>query len=290
MFLQKQKDLSQNRYLLKTNCESEIATLLQFGQDYFGCLFPNSKIQVGGHLSAKRFTSRQIIRFKHKAIQEWTSKRLEESIHISQGEDYEENLEPFVLPVKIARLLLQTCLKIQALARDYSDIDYYFLHDVGTALSLKPSQVYGMIEQSNYEVRKEIFLTLRQQLTIEQKEICAYLLLKAIRADNKVHPAEIKYFEIVADLLDNNQARLENIEEDGNYLEQMLPITLSNDVAEFLFKYLVEIVMCDKDYDPEETHYIKEIAQSFGFDQMHQDSIIQPVTAALMVKADLFQK
>lgn len=290
MFQNNRVEVSQGRYLIKTRCENEITLLLKHGEEYFDALFPSAKVKVVGASDSRLYTSKEILEQKHNSLLKWTDSVLEVSIAVSNGGCFADDLPSIKLPESIAKLVLNACLEIQSHSRDYSDEDYYFLYQLGAAMSLKPSLVYGIIEQVNYNNRKKVFLDLKKQLTHDQKEICAYLMLKAIRADHKVHTAEIKYFEIVSSLLDNDQMRLESIDTDSEHLEEMLPICLPDEIAAFLFKYLIEIVMCDKKYDSEESQYINDIAKAFGLDQARRDNILQPIAAALMVKADLFQQ
>lgn len=291
MFLPSKEFQKQQRTLLLKDCENKIEKLLVFGLDYFNAFFPNSTISVINAGTQLKWPSLKVVQFKATRIKEYIGKLLKISDQIcDELTDYVLPTESVSMPHMIKMIGLETCIKMLTYGRDLTDIDYFFLSDVGKVLDLDKHEIYSIIEQVLYDERKKIFLELKDYLSENQKETCAMLLIKAIRADNKVHPAEIKYFEIISDLLDNDQARLEGLYDSFDGLESGLPMSLSREVSEFLFKYLVEIVMCDKHYDPEETLFIKEIAEAFDLDQQQQDAILQPVTAALMVKADLFQQ
>ncbi len=290
MFILTQSEIFQQQDLLKKSCEDEISQLLHIGKDYFSALFPHANIKVDNQNTPIRLSSETVLDYKANKILQWTGDILDTAIKISENQDaFEGTPDQIMLPEFISYRIIEALVRILNCGRDLTDVDYFFISDVSQAINVDSYEVYYIIEQIQYEARKETFNIIKYHMTEKQREICAMLLLKAIRADDKVHPAEIKYFEIVSQLLDNDQAKLEKIEEQYVDLEDNLPVYLTDHVSEFMFKYLVEIVMCDGHYDPEESHFIKEIGQAFDFDVARQDEFIQPIAAALMVKTDLFQ-
>ncbi len=283
------KEIIIYRHQIRISCESEVDSLLLFGKDLFSAMFPKAKIVVTSKSASTHWPTEKALGYKSKEIKQIIAAIFNEADKICEGEDHVLPQLTTPLPRKIGKLIIDSCLKIETYGRDLSDLDYYFLSDLGGALGFAPKEINGLIEQRLYKVRKRLFRDLKPLLSDLQREISAWLLVRAIRADNRVHPAEIKYFEIVTDLLDHDQIRLEQLESKSEELQRQLPMILIDNIAEFLFKYLVEIVMCDKEYDPVESKFIKEIAKAFEFDQTQQDMILQPIAAALMVKTDLFQ-
>ncbi len=277
------------RQQITLDCESKIDGLLTFGKDLFASLFPKAKIVVTSHDSATQWPTAKALDYRSGEIKRIVRLVFEEVVKVCKDEDHNLPQLAITIPRKMGALIIDSCLKIETFGRDLSDLDYYFLSDLGRELGFDPKEINGLIEQRLYKIRKNLFRELKPLLSDIQREISAWLLVRAIRADNRVHPAEIKYFEIVAELLDNDQVRLEQLESKAEELEGQLPMILIDNIAEFLFKYLVEIVMCDKNYDPVESEFIKEIAKAFEFNQTQQDKILQPIAAALMVKTDLFQ-
>lgn len=282
------REVETYRLEIRTECESKVSDLIDFGSAYFHTVFPQANVFVATDTSRENWQAKQILQFKSQQIKKLVSAIFDVVEKTCQDEDYDLSFLPEKLPKKIGEVILSGCLRMQVFGRDLTDLDYYLLNDLGKVFGLTTLEIYSKIEQTHYSVRKKLFKELKPQLSTLQKDICAWLMIRAIRADNRVHPAEIKYFEIVTELLDNNQAKLEMLDSRADELNNQLPMTLTDDVAEFLFKYLVEIVMCDKDYNSEESQFIKEIATAFNFDQTKQDLILQPVAAALMVKTDLF--
>lgn len=288
MFPFSSKESELKKIAQKNQCESEIARLLKLSTDCFQSFFPRATISFSKQGSKQKWLSKDVFRLKSSIINRWLSQTLDKAIRVSNGFDVEFEPEELNLPPELGRIILHSVLLILTCGRDLEDADYFFLSDLGLSLGLKPGLIFTMIEQVQYEARKEAFKEIKKHLSDRQREICAILLLKAIRADNRVHPAEIKYFEIVSELLNNDQARLVKIEDDFAHLNSEIPMALADEIAVFIFKYLVEIVMCDQEYDPEESAFIKEVAATFGIEKDRQESIIQPVAAALMVKTDLF--
>ncbi|MBU3914975.1 TerB family tellurite resistance protein [bacterium] len=290
MHILTQNEITQKQQQLKRRGIKEISEMLVFGVDFFSCLFPNSNIKIGNPGKSFKLPANTLLKHKTDQIKAWVSKVLEDGILINTNDEFNDSeLSPVFFPSAISTKIIETLLRILTCKGDLSDSDYFFISNVTSAMSLDSCKVYGIIEQVQYESRRDIFQFIKSQLDEEQCDTCAILLLKAIRADNEVHPAEIKYFEIITDLLGNSQARLERIERDFYDFEKYLPITLSDNISQFMFKYLVEIVMCDKQYNSEESQFIQEIGQIFGFDKTRQDEIIQPVASALMVKSEFFQ-
>jgi uncharacterized tellurite resistance protein B-like protein len=277
------------RQQIITDCESKIDGLLTFGKDLFATMFPNARIIVTSQEASTHWPTEKALHYKSEEIRHIIKLVFAEVLKVCKDEDHTLPQSLVAIPRKMGELIIDGCLKIETFGRDLSDLDYYFLNDLGRGLNIAPREINGLIEQRLYKVRKKLFRELKPLLSDIQREISAWLLVRAIRADNRVHPAEIKYFEIVTELLDNDQIRLEQLESKADELEKQLPMILIDNIAEFLFKYLVEIVMCDKNYDPVESKFIKEIAKAFEFNQTQQDTILQPIAAALMVKTDLFQ-
>jgi hypothetical protein len=288
MFLPTDKERELKQKSFYHQCQQEINRLLCFGDEHFDALFPNSIVRANINGNESKWLTREVIGYKHHKIENWVSCILDEAMNISNGGEYELPSPTPRIPSVIGDLILDTCLRIQTYGRDLTDIDYYFLSEVGSALHLQTEDIYCRIEQALYEVRKDIFNHLKPLLSKSQRETCAGLLLNAIQADNKVHPAEIKYFEIISNLLDNNQTDIEQIEHGPINLDNDLLVAFPKEIAEFLFRYLVEIVMCDKQFDPDESRFIKDMGRAFKLDSVRQDEILQPIAAALMVKTDLF--
>lgn len=289
MFKPSQQEIALFRENARNQSMAEIDVHLQFGRHLFHSMFPQATIIATNGTQSTRWPVHTVLDFKSDKIRQTIDSILDEVERVCQQLDYALPELSETLPRRLGEILVECSLRIMSFGRDLTDLDYYLLNDMGNLFDISSDDISSRIEQTLYKIRKTQFRNLKPQLTEIQKEICAWLLIRAIRADNRVHPAEIKYFEIVSLLLDNDQMKLEHLERRSEELSSQLPMILTDEIAEFLFKYLVEIVMCDKDYDPEESQFIKEIARAFNFDQNRQDTILQPVAAALMVKSDLFQ-
>ncbi|MCP4753541.1 MAG: TerB family tellurite resistance protein [Proteobacteria bacterium] len=291
MLVLTQSEISKIHQQIKKTCRQEISHALNEGRDFFNSIFPNAVIKAETVNGDKRSPSDRVLDHKIDRIEQWIDEVLDAAIesHGDDGDDSSFSFESIQIPRSLAEKLIETLLRIFACGRNFIDQDYFFISDVSQSLSLDPVEVYYIIEQVQYQIRKEFFESLLEYLDEEHCNLCAILLLKAIRADDRVHPAEIKYFENISQLLNNDQIRLEQVEEECNNFDFNLSIPISEELSVYMFKYLIEIVMCDRKYDPKESQFIQDVAKAFGFDKTRQDEIIQPIASTLMVKADLFQ-
>lgn len=264
--------------------------LLDTGKDFFDLFFPETTVSIVSETENKKVPAKLVWEHKVKKIKEWVQVVFNGAMQIEKDHDIElPPPEPIQLPESIAHQVIRTLLKIFTCGRDLMDVDYYFLSDVGTALALKPTTIMKIIEQELYEIRKDFFNALLDLLNEEQCLQCAILLYKAIQADQKIHPAEFKYIENILQLLKNDQSKLHKVEEFCAKGHPMPKVRLNKELENYIFRYLIEIVMCDEEFDPEESKFIQEVAGFFGFDKPQQDGIIQPVASAQMLKRSLFQ-
>jgi len=269
-------------------CKEQVSALLDVGRELFVSVFPVASISPG---NGKKFDAHQVYDYKMRQIKSWVNKTMHETLTLAQTtEPLEITPGELKLPHAVSEEVVEAMIRVFTLGRDLTDNDYYYISDVANAVGLEASVVSKVIDQSQYEVRKSFFAELLSELDSEQCFGCAILLMKAIQADDALHPAEFKYIENIAQLLENDQSEIERVEQVCQGDDALPRVFLPYDLSEYMFKYLTEVVMCDGEYDARETAFIKEVGQAFGFNGKQQDEIIQPVAAALMVKAALFPK
>lgn len=288
MLAQANPEIEKGRIAAVRACKDEIDELLESGRELFVSVFPTAKISPA---SGKQFDAHQVFEYKLRQIRKWVDQVMQDCLTLAAATEPLELIpEPMRLPRLVAEEVLETLVVIFTLGRDLSDNDYYYISDLSNAIGLESAQVAKVIEQTQYEIRKAFFAGLLAELDDDQCYSCAILLMKAIQADEELHPAEFKYVENIAQLLENDQSRIEEVERFCSERDELPRVFLPEDLAAWMYKYLAEIVMCDGDYDARETAFIKEVGDAFGFDHERQDEVIQPVAAALMTKAALFPK
>jgi uncharacterized tellurite resistance protein B-like protein len=272
-------------------CQTEIFSHLDTAQELFGTFFPKATISVVGGDEAARYSAPEVVKSKLQEIETWIREVFDTALTVYQ-EDESENIspDPITLPEDIGKRIMSALLEILTCGRDFRDNDLYFISDVTIALSLDANYVLKSIEQVQYEIRRSFFDSLLDYLTEDQCLQSAILLYKAIQADDQLHPAEFKYIENINQLLKNDQSKIELVEHavQSELIEDSLEI--SEELASHLFKYLIEIVLCDQDFDPQESLYVNDVAQILGFDGDKRDEILQPIAATLMVRDSLFPK
>jgi len=281
-------DIEKGRSNAIKACKENISALLDVGRELFVSVFPVAKISPG---SGKKFDAHQVYDYKMRQIKSWVNNTMHETLTLAQSPEPLEMMPTALpLPRAVAEEVIEAMIRVFTLGRDLTDNDYYYISDAASAMGLDASTVSKIIDQSQYKVRKAFFEELLEELDAEQCFGCAILLMKAIQADDAIHPAEFKYIENIAQLLENDQSEIERVERVCQDQETLPRVFLPHDLSEYMFKYLTEVVMCDGEYDARETAFIKEVGKAFGFDLSQQDEIIQPVAGALMVKAALFPK
>lgn len=278
----------QNR--LRKECAALFESQLVNGRDFFLSLFPNATIRAVVTAGEKSASARRYINFRIERIQTVVASILEAATSQEPLSELQQiDMEGLQMPRSLSHHLLVTLIRIISCGRSLLEDDLVFLGEVCASLDFPPGEVYSIIDQIQYESRKSFFSELKLLLDEDQQDLCAILLLTAIQADDSIHPAEFKYFENISQLLGYDQARLEHIGVSAENFEFKTSVKLPDNISVYIFEYLVEIVMCDRKYDPKESRFIQDVAGAFGFDKQRQDDIIQPVASTLMIKADLFQ-
>ncbi|MDX2471109.1 MAG: hypothetical protein QNL04_11095 [SAR324 cluster bacterium] len=292
MLILSPQEIESRKQAIILKCNNEVASYLGAGKELFEIFFPSATIKAvdnGKSGSGKSGNAEAVISYKIKHIQTWVTEVLTNALAQSLSEEPLDLIPaPMKLPQVLGTSVIASLVEMFTTGKDLADNDYYFISDVSGALSIDPSVAKKMIDQANYHIRKEFFDTLTHYLDDEQSMQCAILLIKAIRADEEVHPAEFKYIENISQLLKNDQAKIELADE---LAESGMPkVFLNAEFALYMFKYLTEIVMCDGEYDARESEFLQKVGNAFGYDKNKQDETIQPVAGSLMVKAALFPR
>jgi len=290
MIILTQNEITKKQKQIKKDSLLEINQLLNSGIDFFNTIFPKATIKTRINNQTFGSPAEELLNFTIKNIQQWISNILDDVIDSYHLDDRPHpSMANIRLTHDINKVFLKALLRILACNRNLNDGDFLLIDEITQSMNVSKKDVLNIIEQAQYEIRKDFFQSLLEYLSEEQRNLCAILLLKAIRADDRVHPAEIKYFENISQLLKYDQIRLEQIEEEAKHFNFETTRLLNEELSIYMFEYLIEIVMCDRKYDPKESQFIHDVANSLGFNKTDQDKIIQPVATSLMVKADLFQ-
>lgn len=274
------------------DCIDRVYSAIDSGEELFHSFFPNASISiVQDSDSIQKIKATKLIDYKIKRIKEWIDWIFEIALEIYNNSEFEApTLKVIHLPPSMSRSIVETLLKIFSTGRDLLDTDYYYISDVANALELESITVVRIIDQVQYENRMQFLGALLEYLDEEQCFQCATLLYKAIQADQQMHPAEFKYVENILQLLKNDQSKLDAVEELCKKDDNLPAVKLDDEIAEYLFKYLIEIIMCDEDYAHGESLFVTKVANLFSYDKERQDAVIQPAAASLMVKNSLFAK
>lgn len=276
--------LQNKRQQLKKSCENKIAQILADSYQVFNCYYPGAILTA----NEVKLPARQYFEYRNNKTTQWIETVFNEAIKACETEG-DDNYQPKTIKIteNIGKLIIQTVLKIFSYNRDLCDSDYYFISDTSTAMGIDPETTGYIIEQSLSDTRKEFFKMLVQFLSPEECLKCAILIYRAIKADNYVHPAEFKYFENISQLVKHDHQLMEQLKQ-RSQSEDNIRLSINEELSKYIFKYLIEVVMCDGQFDSRESSYLKGIGESFGLNHQQQDEIIQPVASLQMVHAALF--
>lgn len=283
-------EIQKEQRRLKMECITSFEEQLACGKAFFLSFFPNATIRAIVDNGEKSASAKSYLDYRIERIQAVIQQILEAAASRDPLAEFQKiDVSGIRLAEELSRKLLETLVRMVSFGRDLLEDDFIFLGEVCTALDFPMGKALHIVDQIQYDLKKAFFSTLSDRLDEDQQDLCAILMLTAIRADDVVHPAEFKYFENISQLLDHDQARLEHVGASTESFDFTRAVDLPHDISTCLFSYLVEIVMCDRKYDPKESEFIQDVAKVFGFDKQKQDSIIQPLAAALMIKDELFQ-
>ena len=81
---------------------------------------------------------------------------------------------------------------------------------------------------------------------------------------------------------------MEQVEKQGEDVDNLPELQLPSPYSDYLFTQLVEIVLCDEEYDPKDSDFIAHAASILGINTSLQNQIKQIVAAALIAKSALF--
>ncbi len=282
-------EMEKKQQVLVRQCERRVFDLLDQGRDIFAAMFPQAVVK--SKEAAQSTDANKVLNFKLNQMKKWVRRTLMDAVAVAKSpEPLDIVPESIRLPPQANRDLLKFLVKIFTAGRDLNDNDYYYISDVTNSLGLEAAQAQKIIDQAQYEIRKDFFEVMKNEFDEEQCFQCAVLLLRAIRADDHVHPAEFRYIENISQLLKHDQAKIEEVEAKAEANEELPRVFLTDEFALYMFKYLTEVVMCDGEYDARESQFLQKIGKALGYDKHKQDSVIQPVASAMMVKAALFPK
>ncbi len=285
-----ESEIRKTQYQIQREAERQLFAFLDQATDLIHAIFPQANVvdKSEGHAEHKL----PITELVSRAIQyrkQWIQGVLQKSVEVSMIEEFDEPPpESVSLPLQVASELIRALLTILATGKDLNDNGLMFICNVTEALSIEPAVVDNLIEQVQYEKRREFTQLLTESLTSKQRYWVALMLWQAIHVDEKVHPREYKYFENIAYLVDQDQTKLRQLAEDSQQLDAVPNPGFDPQFVPHVFRYIVEIVMIDGEYDKKEAAFIQEVGRTFNYTKAQQDEIIQPVASALMLKTSLF--
>ncbi len=288
MLTEAQIDIKSHHLELITRCREDVFTHLNNALDLFQLLFPNVLFSITGKEGVKKISVVRAYISRINEIKSWVGNVLDIALEI-----YDENEDvcppsSVIMPVELGKKVLRTLLKILSCKRSLKKIDFYFLSDVCKAMNLDIDSAILIIDTVEGEIREAFFDHLLKTLDESGTFHCAVLMYKAILADKRIHLSESCYLDNIKQLLLNDPSSFKAVEKNHSIIRPFRPDGMPDEMAEQLFKYLIEIVLCDKEYHIKESNYIKSVAEVFGYSQTQQIEFIEPIVGRLMAKTVQF--
>lgn len=287
MLILNEKEIKKRQEEIKNSCLKDLDENLFSYQEFFQLVFPNSDIIIEG----KKTPSIDAIHEKINEMKDWVVSIFETALQVSNESESEPAMVgPVAIPTETSKKIVQGVLRVLSCGKSLSDNALYFISDISQAINLKTDIVTRIIEQFESENRESFFDHLLKELSDDQCFQCAVLLYKAIYADNQVHVAEYKYIKSVLQLLKYDSSRLEKVKVSSKTTMPINSFKINDDLTRHLFRYVIEIVLCDQDFDARESKFVQEMGNALGYDKNALDNVLQPIAASIMVKESLFPR
>lgn len=289
-----QTEISENQKKIKSIYEAKLFADLNFGAELITSIFSEmdemeEMMEEMEELEDQSLLPTRIMGQQVEDYKQWIRDVFEMAIQASSVKEFEElPPDPIKLPQKIAKTLIYGVLEILSYGQIISKNGFMLLSDVGNALGFTPGEMDNVIEQFQCDKRKEFTQLILENLSEKQCFWMAQVLWTAIHVDGKIHPNEYKYLENILHLLKYNQLQINRLQEEVDKVPP-LPEPFDPSFNVQIFQYIVEIVLIDGEYSPEEAELIKELGEVFGYNDIQQEQIIEPIGSALMLRRSLFK-
>ena len=232
-----------------------------------------------------------VLKTKLPEFKEWIKEVLEAAYRLNPKSKIKSSWpNPIKLPSELSLTIIRAITAILSCSKDLEENDYYFISHVGKATNLEIKSCLTIIEQAQKRARTFFIDFLLDILTEKECFQCAVLFYQAIQADSLIHLAELKYMSDIHQLIDNDPVKLEVLEKESSSGSPLPDIKLNRELATQVFVILVEIVLCDQDFDPKESGFLNKIGHQFKLSPSHQEKIIQAVASLVLLKSVLFSQ
>lgn len=271
---------------LRDEWEHEIFLIQDLALDIVHALLPGAKLKQGRSSIELEGELRRGL----EEQQRWLRDIFDQSVYISLTNQYSEQNFPSPGLAKLVSLrLLEGLLRILSEGTPITHEKLDFLNDVRLALELSGTEIDRLIEQREYQRRREFTAYLLKMLGEDQRYWVARMLWEAIHADHRVDHREYKYLENILQLIEHDPIRFQQLcKEDSKDLQSPEP-DFDGALRAEVYRYIVEIVMIDEEYTEDEAAFVKSLGELLGYDARERDDIIQPVASALMIRKLHFQ-
>ena len=288
MFQTTKEEVLSKKLKNKQIFEHDIFQSLNNAKGWLQLILPKAVIVVKKEEKQVKLPLEQVITERNQIYQDWIQEIFEIAVNLT--ENYGEIKAPFesgIIPEQIAKRFIYSLLKILDCEGEIDDNGLYFISDVANAIGLDLTLVKTEVEKVKFESRHEFTNLIIENFSEKHCYWCALMLWKAIHVDGLIHPNEYIFFDNIFNLIGKDPTKLLRLQYDSEFKDFIFK-PVNAELAKSIFKYIVEIVMCDGDFDPKESAFVQEVARAFGYDKHQQDEIIQPAVSSFMVQQSIF--
>lgn len=169
MFILSEAEIVKAQERIQLHCQRDLFTFFDSAQTLIENMFTEDgdrpALAEGEPLNAIETKTCQKIR----VYKRWIKCLLNKAFVISETGEYDESetIEAMTLPIDIVQRVIKDLLQILSCGRDLSDCGLLFISDVGNALGIDPTLIDTLIEQVQYDKRKDFTDTLNEYLNPE---------------------------------------------------------------------------------------------------------------------------
>ncbi len=277
--------IKKERAKLLESYRFELFEQLDFGLMVAEELIPEATLLVG----RKKLSASVVLEKRIEEIKNWVSQILRDACTPNEEDRWSvKGIPELEIPQSLSHNVFGWVLDLLSFSRDLTDLDYNFLSHLAAAMSLAPSEALAQIDQLEDDQRANFLELLMEDQGEEGSFGCALLFYQAIQADKRVDIAEVKYIESIMQLLEGDEEKLQLVK---NLIKEEAPLPrleIDRELALRLFCYLIEIVLCDQNYDVLESNFIKEAGEVLKLDPKEQEKWLTIFAERVLVKSVLF--
>ncbi len=186
------------------------------------------------------------------------------------------SIAPISFPDELAELVFKYILRIAACDYEIPPEEIRYINQVGLALNINVLKIHKWINFAIRQAKIEFFNQLKKDLSEQECQWLAHVVLKAIYVDGHVDKREIIFFNDVYELLGEDEERINEAKEDAKnlVLDHLPEVQFEHDLSGRILQYLLRITMSHIPVEESEIAFVRTIAQILQCEEEELEKII----------------